>query len=127
MRIALVGVDPRVANVGLHLSLEEGLDSLGERHALGVAKFRIGFGVAVPVQADRSCLVALGQGGQDRLGNRSGDPDAGFRYACFEHPFKLLPVLVEATGERTEEFADRFLLGGTHGPIWRIKPNVTPF
>jgi len=57
-------VDPGVRHMGLHLAIEERFDALVERNALGVAKLRIGLGVAILVAADGGRLIALLSWGQ---------------------------------------------------------------
>ena len=59
--------------MGPDLTIEERLDTLGKRYAFGVAQFRVGFRIAILVAADRRRLVALGEGGEDGLGNGRGE------------------------------------------------------
>ena len=59
--------------MGPDLAIEERLDTLGKRHAFGVAQIRVGFGITVLVPADRRRLVALGEGGEDGLDNGRGE------------------------------------------------------
>ena len=57
--IALRSINPRVRDVRPDLAIEEGLDALGERHALGVPKLGVGLRIAVLVAADRGGLVMV--------------------------------------------------------------------
>ena len=59
LEVALGHVDPGVGYVGSHLALEEVLDALRQRHALGVAQLGVRLRFTVAAAADRGGLVAL--------------------------------------------------------------------
>ncbi len=107
--------------MGLHLALEERLDALGERHALGVAQLRVGLGVAVLVAADGGRLVALGEGGEDRLPGRGRELDAGLLRGGVEQALELVAVLDERAGQRAHELADRLLQRAPFGLLLRAR------
>jgi hypothetical protein len=90
-------------------SREKGIDAFRERHAFGVAQFRIGFGVAVLVTADASRLVPLGEGREDRLPDRSRELEAGALRGAVQHALEFVAVLEDRFREPAYELADRVL------------------
>lgn len=59
--VAFIGVDLGAGDVGRHLTLEESLDALRERHALGVAQVGIGHGVPCPYDLTK-CISSSASG-----------------------------------------------------------------
>src|SRR5216683_3841945 len=108
-RIALAGVDPGVRDVGLHLAIEEGLDTLREWHALCVSKLGIWLRVAVLVPADGRRLVAFGERGEHGLADRDRKLQAGLLRRCVEKAVELGPVFHHRRRQSAHELADRLL------------------
>src|SRR5438128_1904965 len=69
-------VDPCVRHVRLHLAFREGFDRLPERNVLGVAELGVRLGITARIATDRGGLVALGEGREDRLLHRRGEPES---------------------------------------------------
>ena len=67
----------------LHLALEEGLDRLGERDALGVAQLGIRLQLPLTVEAGGRFGIALGERREDGLLDRGWDLDTpAFERIC---------------------------------------------
>src|SRR5713226_8624225 len=64
------GVDPGIGDVGLNFALEKRPDIFIERHILGVAQLRVGFGIAMRITTDLSGFVSFGESGEDGFTQR---------------------------------------------------------